>query len=72
MQIAYRAVDEHCVENAIDSLMKSVLKHVNQTIALFDERNGPEGATIAAGQHFSVHVDLDVGVTRGDIRTHRS
>ena len=49
MQIAYRAVDEHCVKNAIDSLMKSVLKHVNQTIDLFDERNGPEGSTITAG-----------------------
>jgi hypothetical protein len=65
MQIAYRAVDEHCVENAIDSLMKSVLKHVNQTIALFDERNGPEGSIITAGQHSFLHVDLDVGIASG-------
>ena len=71
MQIAYRAVDEHCVENAIDSLMKSVLKHVNQTIALFDERNGPEGSSITAGQHSLVHVDFNVGRDEDAQRTHR-
>jgi hypothetical protein len=56
MQIAYRAVDEHCVENAIDSLMKSVLKDVNHTIAHFEERYGPEGSSITAGQYSIVHV----------------
>ena len=70
MQIAYRAVDEHCVKKAIDSLKNSVLKHVNQTIILLDGRTSSEGSYITAGQHSLVHValDLDLDITRKDVR----
>lgn len=57
MQIAYRAVDENCVEKVIDSLMKSVLKHVNQSIALLEGQNSSKGSYTTAGQHTFLHVD---------------
>jgi hypothetical protein len=49
LNIAYRAVDEYCVDNSISILRKSVLSHVNQTIALLDGPTGPTRSIVTSG-----------------------
>ena len=50
VQIAYRAVDEYCLDNAISVLKKSVLPHMSQTIALLDGSTGSQRALTTAGK----------------------
>lgn len=49
LNLIYRGVDEYCVDKAIGILRKSVIPHVNQTIAQLDSQYGSQRAAVCAG-----------------------
>lgn len=62
-QIAYRGVDEFSVDNAIAVIRKSILPHINQSIALLRDVTESHGSNITAGcdafKEFEIYHELN-------------